>query len=111
MLSNVPSNVLLLSLILIFVIAIVVIVGGTIWVILKDGKNNSSNKKKIILLSIFAIFAAAVSWILNMGWIRFVMTLMLIPFIHAIIFFLTNLFMASYADKAKNIKTSSSLWR
>ncbi|MBE7038910.1 MAG: hypothetical protein E7404_08430 [Ruminococcaceae bacterium] len=104
MLSNVPSSILLLLLILMPVIAVVVIVSGTIWGIYKARKNNSPNKKKIILLSILAILIAAVSWILNMGWIRFVMTFMLIPFIHAIIFFFTNLFMASYVDKTKNIK-------
>lgn len=104
MLAKVPSNILLFLLILIFVIAVVAIVGGTIWAILKNRKNNSPSKKKMILLSILAIFIAAVSWILNMGWIRFIMTFMLIPFIHVIIFFFTNLIMASYVDKAKNIK-------
>lgn len=104
MLSKVPHNILLLLFVLILVASIVVVVGGSIWGMLRAGKINSSNKKKVILLSILATFIAAVSWILNMGWIRLIMTFLLIPFIHVIIFFSTNLFMSSYVDKSRNIK-------
>lgn len=94
--------------ILIIAVTVVIVASGTIWGILKC--RNSNHKKKIIFLSIIAIFIAAASWVMNIGWLRFIMTVMLIPFIHAIIFFLFNLFMASYADKAKNIKTLNLLF-
>ena len=87
MLANVSSNILLFLLILISVSFIGVIIGGSIWGILKGRKNNSSNIKTMIYITLLAIFIATVSWVLNMGWIRFIMTFLLMPFIHAIIFF------------------------
>ena len=104
MLKNVSREWLVFLLILILIIAIVFIAVRTTCFFIKLGKINTSNKKKTILISIFSIILAAVSWITNMGWIRFIMTLMMIPFIHAIIFFITDLYIASYIDKYWNIK-------
>lgn len=61
-------------------------------------------KQKNILVSLLCIAVAAASWIFNMGWLRFFMTFLLIPFIHAIVFFLTNLFSANYIQKSKKSK-------
>ena len=62
-------------------------------------------KKKAIILSIVYIFIAAVSWVFNMGWIRFVLTILFVPVIHAIAFLTSNLYSAKYFEKSRNIKT------
>lgn len=61
-------------------------------------------KQKNILVSLLCIAVVATSWIFNMGWLRFFMTFLLVPFIHAIIFFLTNLFSADRIQKSKKSK-------
>lgn len=106
MLSNISPHILLFLIISIFIIFIGVVVGVTIRIILKSRQD--SDKKRRIFISIFmsllSIFIAAISWLLNMGWVRMIMTLLLIPFIHALIFFFTNLFMTYYEDKNKSTK-------
>lgn len=104
MLANIPSGILLFLLISVIMTATIVIVGGTIWGLIKARKNDTSDKKMVILLCVLSIVIAAVSWMANFGWIRFIMTFLLIPFIHAIIFFLTNLFVSSYVDKSRKLK-------
>ncbi len=98
MLSNVNRSLLLYLLIAIIVIAVLVIVIGTIITIIKSYRQG---EHKAVLVTLLCIAVAAVSWIFNMGWIRFIMTLLLIPFIHAVIFFLVNIFSAKYMQKSK----------
>lgn len=100
MLANVNRSLLLTLLIIVFVVAIVVIVGGVIFAIVKARKNNFPNSKKIIVCTFVSIIIAAVSWILNFGWIRFFMTFLLVPIIHGIVYFLVNLFFAKYTDQS-----------
>ena len=104
MLSNVNRSLLLYLLIGIIIIAVLVIVGGTILAIIKAYRKGEHSKRKCIFLTLLCIAIAATSWIFNMGWIRFIMTFMLIPFIHAIIFFLINFFTASYIHKSKKLR-------
>ncbi len=66
-------------------------------------------KKKTILMSLFCIIIVMASWFFNMGWLRFFMTIILIPFVHAVVFFLTNFFAAKYFDKSTKIKKLN-LW-
>jgi len=82
------------------VLAIVVIVGGIIWSIIKIRKNNSSKFKKVTIMTFASILIAAVSWVLNMGWVRFFMTILLIPVVHGIVFLLANLFFAKYIEQS-----------
>ena len=104
MLSNVNRTLLLYLLIGIIIIAVFVIVGGTIIAIINAYRKGDRSKRKCIFLTLLCIAIAATSWIFNMGWIRFIMTFMLIPFIHAIIFFLINFFTASYIHKSKKLR-------
>lgn len=104
MLANVNRDILLYSLIAITIIAGLVIVGGTIIAIVKSYKQGNHSKRNAILTSLLCVVVAGFSWIFNMGWIRFIMTFMLIPFIHAIIFFLINLFTACYIHKSKKLR-------
>ena len=104
MLANVNRDLLLYALIAIIIIAVLVIVGGTIIAIIKSYKQGNHSKRNAILASLLCIVVAGFSWVLNMGWIRFIMTFMLIPFIHAIIFFLINFFTAGYIHKSKKLR-------
>lgn len=104
MLSDVNRSLLLYLLIAIIIIAVLVIVGGTIITIIKSYKQGIHSKWKAILITLLCIAIAAVSWIFNMGWLRFIMTFLLIPFIHAIIFFLVNLFSLKYIQKSKKLR-------
>ena len=101
MLADINRTLLLYLLIGVIIIAVLVIVCGTIIAIIKACKKGEHNKRKDILLTLLCIAIAAASWIFNMGWIRFIMTFLLIPFIHAIVFFLVNLFSSKYIQKSK----------
>lgn len=101
MLSNVNRSLLLYLFPAIIVIAILAILGGIIIAIIKSFKKGDHSKQKSILVTLLCITIAAISWIFNMGWVRFIMTFLFIPFIHAIIFFLVNLFSSKYIQKSK----------
>ena len=103
MLANVDRGLLLTILVLAFAVAIVVIAGRVIWSIVKARKSRYPNSKRIIFWTLGSIFITAVSWVLNFGWIRFVMTFLLIPIIHGIVYFLANLFFSKYIDKSSKM--------
>ncbi len=67
-------------------------------------KNSFYGKTKMAILSIILILIVAVSWVINMGWFRFIMTILFVPFMHSIAFFLMNLYSAKYFDKSQKIK-------
>ena len=94
----------------VMIISAIVLMGGTIWGFYIAKKRSERNRKRIILISILSMVLVAVSWFTNMGWIRFILTIMLIPFFHAIIFFLTNLFASAYVNKSPNIKLLNQLF-
>ena len=81
MLADINRTLLLYLLIGVIIIAVLVIVCGTIIAIIKACKKGEHNKRKDILLTLLCIAIAAASWIFNMGWIRFIMTFLLIPFL------------------------------
>lgn len=104
MLSNVPRELLSFLLNLIVVVMIVVIVGGTVWAIIKSIKKNSAEQRRVIILTWISLFVAALSWVLNIGWLRIIMTFLLAPFIHAIVFFAINFSVAKYVSQSPKIK-------
>ena len=94
-------------------VGLLLVIGLIVFGIVKAVKvlkqNNFYGKKRTILMSIFYILIVIASWFLNMGWIRFFMTILLIPFIHAVVFFLTNFFATKYFDKSTKIRKLN-LW-
>ena len=110
MLANVDKRLLLALLIAVTVIAVVIIVGGVFLAIVKARKRNSPQIMRSIFFTIGAIIIAAISWIYNIGWLRFVLTFLAIPIFHAIAFFLTNFFSAIYFDKSEKLKKQSVLF-
>lgn len=104
MLSDLNRSLLLYILIAVIGIVALVIVVSTVITLIKSYKKGDLIKRKVIAVTLTCIAVAAASWIFNMGWIRFIMTLLLIPFIHAIIFFLVNIFSSKYLLKSKKTK-------
>ena len=88
----------------IIVITVPSIIGASVFTIVKSYKAKNYTKMKCMILTLLCMTIAAGSWLLNMGWLRFVMTYALVPFVHAIIFFLANLFSAKYMQKSKKLK-------
>ena len=104
MLANVPGGILLSLLIVMPILSFAVIVCGSVWGFMKAAKNNEPDRKKAIIVSLFSVVIAALSFVMNMGWIRFIMIFLMIPFIHATIFFLTNLFISCYTERFAKIR-------
>lgn len=99
------SGVLISVLLISFFAAVALLpLWGAIWTFSKAKKRNAPNAKKAALFSLFCMLLAAASWVLNMGWIRFSMTILFIPFLHAIVFSVTNLFAASYVDESRRMR-------
>lgn len=69
------------------------------------GGESFLGRKKAVILSIVYIFIAAISWVFNMGWLRFFLTIIFVPVIHAIAFLTVNLYSAKYFETSRNIKT------
>ena len=63
-----------------------------------------STRSKLNLLSIVFILVAAASWVLNVGWLRVILTLFLAPVFHAVLFFVGNHFCARYIPQNKWLK-------
>lgn len=83
---------------------LVIVVLATVCAFIKNRKNKAPGKKTVYIISLVTIFLAAVSWITNLGATRMTAMLLMIPFLHIIIFFLFNLIIAPYADKSNPIK-------
>ena len=64
-------------------------------------------KKKTIISSLIYILIVTLSWFFNFGWIRFVLTLYLIPLIHAIIFFVMNILAGKFGGESAKLKMLS----
>ncbi len=98
------GNLILYLLIGAFALGTVVVLGGAIWGVVRAIKKGSKYRAFLIVLSLLCILIAAASWIFNMGWYRFILTFLLAPFIHAIIFFIVNFFMAPAAERSRSVK-------
>ena len=81
-----------------------IVVGIVAKTILRAIKNG--NKEKVIgdVISILCILIAVVSWITNMGWYRFIMMMIALPFIHAVAFFFINHFSVAYMNQFRMLK-------
>lgn len=103
MLANVNRTLLLvfcISILLIGIITGIIILVKSII----SSKKGDSLKLKYTLISILCVIIAIVSWVLNMGWLRFIMTFLAVPIIHTIAFMIINSFTLSYVDKSAKLK-------
>ena len=104
MLANVNRTLLLI--LFLSILAIGVITGIVILVksIISSKKNGNHLKLKYNLVAILLVIVATSSWVLNMGWLRFIMTFLAVPIIHTIAFMIINNFSLSYIDKSVKLK-------
>ncbi len=94
----------------IFAICLIIFLWSLILCILKVKNTKLQNKKSTVLISVCCIFVAAASWILNIGWLRFIMTLFLVPFIHAAVFFTVNVVASYYSENSPKLKITNLLF-
>ncbi len=107
-LENENGNSLIKLLIIMFLVAIVgsiaLILGRVVLAMVKAIKNSAPASKKVIFYTIGAIIIAAASWVLNFGLLRFLLTILMIPMIHGILFLFANIYFAKYTEKLPNMK-------
>lgn len=72
--------------------------------IISSKKNENHIKLKYNLVAILFVIIAIASWVLNMGWLRFILTFLAVPIIHTIAFMIINNFSLSYIDKSVKLK-------
>lgn len=101
MLSVIPRGIFSLLLPFAAILALAVAVLG---IVLLMVKNKSFAQRCTIVASLFCVVIAGISWVFNMGWLRFIMTFLLIPFAHAILFLITVFSTVKYVDKSAKIK-------
>ena len=90
-----------LSILLIGLISVIVIY---IKSIISSIKNGDKTKLKYTLVAGIFVIIAIISWILNMGWLRVIMTIYAVPIIHTIAFIIINIFSLSYINKSVKLK-------
>ena len=57
-----------------------------------------------ILSSVVSILIVGASWIFNMGWLRFFMTFLMFPFIHAFVVYIISLLSVKFYDRIPKLK-------
>ena len=99
-------NTTLLLVVCLSILAIGLITGIVILVksIISSKKDGSYLKLKYNLVAILLVIIATASWVLNMGWLRFIMTFLAVPVIHTIAFMIINNFSLSYIDESVKLK-------
>lgn len=104
MLSNIPSEAIFGALIAAFALAALSAVFGVVWIAIRAKKSGARYLKRMLILLLSAVIVAAASWLLNFGWLRFFLTLFLVPFTHGIAFLLTNVLLVRHFDDSRNLR-------
>ena len=94
----------------IFAFCCIIFLWSIILCVLKIKNTRLENKKATLLISLCCVLVAAVSWVLNIGWLRFAMTLLLVPFIHAALFVTVNVVAANYGEVSPKLKIANILF-
>lgn len=108
MLANAPLNFFFLFIIIVLIILALAILAGMVIIVrnwIQGKKSRDYTKVKYNLICVLCMVIAAVSWITNFGWVRFFMTLVTIPFIHAIVFFSINFFRGNTDQKISHVES------
>lgn len=104
MLANVNKTLLLILLISILLIGLVTVIVIFIKSIISSRRNGNNIKLKYTLIAVLFVIIAIVSWIFNMGWLRFILTFLAVPIIHTIAFMIINNISLSYINKSVKLK-------
>lgn len=68
------------------------------------GETKKHTRLTYNLLAVLLIIMAGASWILNIGWLRLIMTFLGVPLLHAVAFVFICNFSLTYADKSAKLK-------
>lgn len=66
-------------------------------------KSKSYKRLRIIIISFCSIIIAAFAWVLNFGWLRVFLTMLLIPTIHGVIYFISNVNFSKYTEESSKV--------
>lgn len=103
-------NILGIYLIGMLIVLSLAIIAGIVFIIIKAIKAKSTGSR-MVLLSIFpALVIQALSWIFNIGWMRFGLTFSGYPFIHAVLFIIASIIASPCWDKSKKIRVMNVLF-
>ena len=73
-------------------------------------RNGDKSKFIYVAISVLCVIIMVASWFLNFGWIRFILTLYMIPLIHAAVFVSTSNFSAAHVNQSKRLKIYTILY-
>ena len=91
-------------------VCFIIFLWSLILCILKVKNTKFEGKKNVVLVSLGCIVVALVSWALNFGWLRFIMTLLSVPLIYAAIFFTVNIIVGKYFKSSPILKWCNILY-
>lgn len=89
------------------IIILVILVGIAVIVlnIIRSKRSGDYAKVKSSLIAVLCIIIAAVLWIIGLKWLdELVPSVVMMPFVHAIVFFFVNNFAAPYIKKSNTLK-------
>ncbi len=91
-------------------VCFIIFIWSFILCILKAKKTEFEGKKNTVIVSLGCIVVALASWGFNLGWLRFVMTLLSVPFIYCSIFFIVNIVAGKYKGNCAILKWCNILY-
>ena len=94
----------------ILAVCFIIFIWSLILCILKVKNTKFEGKKNVVIVSVASIVVFAASWIMNMGWMRFIMTLLSVPLIYAAIFFTVNIVAGKYFKSSPILKWCNILY-
>ena len=104
MLANIDRTFLLYFALTVLVVGVCIVFSVFVASVIFLIKNGNKSKFVYVLISVLCVFIVAASWILNFGWLRFFLTLLMVPVIHAAVFVIINNFSASYVNQSVRLK-------
>lgn len=108
--GNIPVKLIGYAAIGIFALCCIIFLWSLVLCILKIKNTKCQDKKAVIIMSLCSVGIVAASWLLNIGWLRFIMTLFLVPFIHAAVFFTVNIVAAHFWENSFKLKVCNLLF-
>ncbi len=67
-------------------------------------KSADYSKLKMLCFTTLGIVTVSFSWLLNFGWVRFILTMLMVPFSHATVVVVMNMWVFEYLEKSKILK-------
>lgn len=108
--GNIPVKYLVYGAVAAFAVCFIMFIWSLLLCIFKTKSLKFDGKKNAVIVSICCVVVALASWVLNIGWLRFVLSIMLVPLIYGAMFLTTNVFAAKYSKKSTLLKWCNLLY-